>query len=137
MHRGMLLVLGALPLLLAADRPDLSGTWRLEGNEAETLVITQSQDEVSISNKAAAGTVVKCGMSGKACDGTIDGEKVSVSYWFNGPTLVEMATGGKRKDRVVKTRRSLSSDGQKMEVEVIPIAPVGKSEKLTYLKSQS
>ncbi|MBL8209848.1 MAG: hypothetical protein JNK87_04020 [Bryobacterales bacterium] len=136
MRRGMLLVLGVLPLLVAADRPDLSGTWRLEGNDAETLIIAQTDDQVAIASKSPAATEVKCGVSGKACDGTIGGEKVSVSYWFNGPMLVEMATGGKRKDRVVKTRRSLSSDGQKMEVEVIPIAPVGKSEKLTYVKAQ-
>jgi hypothetical protein len=44
-----------------------------------------------------------------------------VSYWFNGTTLVEMMLQGKDNEHVIKTRRTLSGDGKRMTVEVMPI----------------
>ncbi|MCC6537124.1 MAG: hypothetical protein IT162_06210 [Bryobacterales bacterium] len=135
MTRAILLALGAMPFLCAAERPDFTGNWRQEGGQGGTITITQSEEELSISSKAGAGTEVKCALRGQSCKAIVDGERVSVSYWFNGPMLVEMATGGKQKDRAVKTRRKLAEDGQTMEVEVMPIAPPGKAEKLTFVKT--
>jgi hypothetical protein len=45
--------------------------------------------------------------------------------WFNGPKLVELETSG---TQVVKRRFSITGNGDTMDLEAIPIAPVGKVE---------
>jgi hypothetical protein len=45
--------------------------------------------------------------------------------WFNGPKLVEIEARG---TEVVKRRFSVTGDGDRMDVETIPIVPAGKSE---------
>lgn len=122
---------------IAADKPDFSGTWRQEtpaGEPAPVLEIKQSDTEFRVSTAAGQpnASEVTCNMVGKQCQALIDGEKVAVSYWFNGPTLIEMAIEGKNNDRVTETRRTLSEDGRTMLVEVIPIVPAGDSRKVVF-----
>src|SRR5688572_3906997 len=122
--------------LLAADKPNLSGTWRLEGDSqlvegvlpAITIVHKESELHLSdASTKTNNNSVIDCNTVGKQCEATLDGQPVKASYWFNGPVLVEMLQFGKDNDRVVKTKRSLSDDGQKMTVDLIQVLPAGKS----------
>ena len=91
------------------------------------MTIEQSGDTLKIRSGAAdseARTEVACNTMGKECNGTVGGDAVTVSYWYNGPALVEMAIEGKNRDRVTETRRRLSDDGQKMIVEIIPMSPL-------------
>ena len=131
----------ALPLLAystlaAADKPNLSGTWRLEqGSQVvdgilPAITIVQKESELHVSDASAkpdSGSVIKCNTVGKQCEAKLGGDPIKVSYWFNGPVLVEMLSFGKDGDRVVKTRRSLSEDGKKMTVEMIQIVPAGRA----------
>jgi hypothetical protein len=130
----------------ASDKPNFSGTWRIDGDTqlAEgilpAITIVQNESELRISDatvKAAADNVITCNTVGKQCEARLSGQPVKVSYWYNGPTLVEMLYEGKDNDRVVKTRRSLSDDGQKMTVEIIKIVPPGKpSVKMVFVRDQ-
>jgi hypothetical protein len=128
-------------VLAAAEKPNFSGTWRMEPGNSESaplLKIEQNDSELKISSAAEKEkTELTCNTVGKECEGTMHGEHVRVSYWYNGPMLVQMVFEGKDNDRVTETRRRLSEDGQKMTVEVIPIVPAGKSaDKLVFVKDQ-
>jgi len=72
----------------------------------------------------------QCNTVGKECS-----EKHGkVSMWFNGPKLVVMETRG---SDVVKRRFEASADGGALEMEVIPIAPSGKTEKVALKRVTS
>ena len=119
------------------ERADLSGTWRLDaaGDRGKTFAIQQSGDEISIREFDAGGKVhseMKCGTKGVECPVKIGGDTAQVTYYFYGPTLVEHLWKGKN---VVKTRRTLSPDGEKMTVEVMSMSPPGPTEKFEYVKS--
>ena len=140
-------LLGVLLLsctILPADKPDLSGTWRVDGNpdlpDEMMPAITIVQDATNVRISDATGKTdsrVECNTIGKECNANIAGHPVRVSYWFNGPVLVETVYTGKDNDRVLKVRRSISEDGQKMTVEAIQIVPPGKSPlKLVYVREQ-
>jgi hypothetical protein len=131
---AMMLVPGRA--ILGADRPDLSGTWRME-DRADSPPVTIQQEGSNLNIKSAPGsgdlTEVNCNTMGKQCEGKLSGDDAKMSYWFNGPELVEMAI--ESKNRVTETRRRLSEDGNKMIVEVIPIAPGGRSrEKFVFVR---
>ena len=130
----------------AADKPNLSGTWRLERDSQviegvlPAITIVQKESELQVSDaseNASESVVINCNTKGKECEGKLGGHQVKISYWFNGPVLVEMISFGKDNDRVLKTRRSLSDDGQKMTVEIIQIVPPGKSPvKTVFVRDQ-
>src|ERR1044071_2563996 len=112
-----------------SDKPDFSGTWRLSDSAASDaensapLSISQDGDNIKVVQQnadAARKTEISCNTRGKDCQATVDGNKVKVAYWYNGPTLVEMCYEG---DHVTKTRRTLSPDGKTMTVEVLSIVP--------------
>jgi hypothetical protein len=140
--RLLLLTISAVAfhgVAVAAEKPDFSGSWRLDGAERQPAAITIQQSGTELNITSADGPESKievaCTTMGKQCDGRVAGEDVKVSYWFNGPALIEMAIKGK--DWVTETRRRLSEDGQKMFVEIIPIVPAGKSpEKLVFVREQ-
>jgi hypothetical protein len=128
-------------LLQAADKPNFTGTWRLEGGESQSsLTIKQSEGDIQVSagSEADSATQVNCNTMGRECEAQVGGEEVKVTYYYNGPMLVEMVYGGKNGDRVTKTRRTLSADGAKMLVEVVPMAPAGKAPtKFVYLRDSA
>jgi hypothetical protein len=137
---GLALVAVSCAAAIASEKPDFSGTWRAEGSDPTSdITIHQDENKVSISGPANVKdrTDISCNTMGKECEATIDGRDAKVSYWFNGPTLVETVIEGRDKDKVTKTRRTLSDDGRKLYVEVIPIMPAGKAAtKLVFVREQ-
>jgi hypothetical protein len=110
-------------------KPDLSGTWRSENGV--TVTIAGSPDSLHVTETSGGQTTDwTCGTEGKSCD-LPGGHKGTVSAWFNGPALVVMETRG---DDVVKKRLELSADKSKLQMEVMPIVPSGKSEKFELTK---
>jgi hypothetical protein len=106
-------------------KPDFSGTWKAESNNSVTSIIEQTEDSISIREIGAnkkANTDVRCGTRGAECNGRVDGDDVKAAFYYNGPSLVATVRRGKSVNRV---RRTLSDDGQKMSVEVIPLLPAG------------
>lgn len=126
---------------IAADHPDFSGSWKLNSTqskikdsklatECSKLTIEQKDTEISLSE--ADGQAIHCSTGGKDC-----AKKSSkVSFWFNGPKLVQMEYSGHSGDHVTKRRLSLSPDGKTLQMEVIPISPAGDTSLLAFDKAQ-
>jgi hypothetical protein len=66
---------------------------------------------------------------GKECEVKDAGRKVKVTLFFNGPKLVVLETRG---DEVVKKRFGAVETGDTLELEVIPVAPDGKTETVHF-----
>jgi hypothetical protein len=127
-------------ITLAAEKPDFTGTWRLDGSpdQSSIVVIEQNDGDIHIVSKSKEDpTEIKCDTLGKECEGSLSGEPVTVRYWYNGPMLVQMAFEGKNNKNVTETRRTLSEDGTRMTVEVVQVVPMGKSpQHFVFVKQQ-
>jgi hypothetical protein len=134
MGKTLAIVLACAFVLFADDngKPDLSGTWKAStDSRLRELTITPSGDALHVTESRNDGNSEwTCGTSGQQCD-LQGGRKGTVSAWYNGPTLVVMETRG---SNVSKERVQLSSDKSAMTVELIPVAPPGKTEKVELRK---
>jgi hypothetical protein len=124
----------------AQNKPTLTGEWQPESSGAQgpKLSIHLQTDRIELKDLAAADdrkTEIVCSTKGKECEAKIAGEPVRLSYYFNGPVLVEMAYYGKNNDRIVRTRRSLSEDGTKMNVEVMEVTTGKSPETQVFVRS--
>ncbi len=119
----------AVPLA-GQDRPNLSGTWQFDSSKSElhtvraagaTWVINEDDSSIQIT-ESEDGTSkkieLKCTTDGKQCK--ISGVKATASFWYNGPTLVEMESKG---DRVMRYKMKLSDDGKMLTVDTTSIVP--------------
>jgi hypothetical protein len=131
-----LIVCGALLLGLAlADDPSshaqLLGSWVLADNGASqapsTLTLSADNNNLRVAKSDAdhKSTTFECGTMGQECEVKDAGRNVKVSFWFNGPKLVELETHG---SDVVKRVYNLLPSGDSLEVQVTPVSPEGKSE---------
>jgi hypothetical protein len=144
-----LFLFGAAFATVAGDKPDLSGTWKLDQARTESgvtnknLVLLVEQKDQSIHIKETRGSNSKddvsdftCGVLGKECAMQDGPEKASVSVYYNGPVLVVLKTNGRKGDSVTKWELSLASAGDSLNVEVMHIDPAAKTEKLVFSKVQ-
>jgi len=116
-----------------AERAKLTGTWQAqgEGGAANAVWVLESQGDVfHITNSEGDKKIADyaCNL-GKECEVKDGGRKVRVTVYFNGPKLVVMETKG---DEVVKRRFGAAQQGDTLELEVIPVAPAGKTEMLHF-----
>jgi hypothetical protein len=142
------LCLSALLIMpaVAADHPNLSGTWQLDAAHSqiheskvktETLEIQQKEDAVQIADDAnIAGkdhkSEYQCLADGSMCKA----KDLSVMVYYNGPALVVMEMRHNN-EIVVKKRIKASDDGKTLSMDVIHVAPVGlKDETLTFVKQK-
>ena len=93
------------------------GIWTLEANDTGIRILKETNGQ-----KAAE---YECNTVGRECEVKEDGHNAKVSMWFNGPKLVQMMTRG---SEVFKRRFHVTSDANTLEMEIIPIAPAGKTE---------
>jgi len=127
----------------AQDRPNLSGTWKLDASKSQihaeksngaTWVISEGDNTIDITETAdGSGKKVEmqCTTDGKECK--VAGDKATASFWYNGPMLVEMETKG---EHVMRYRMKLSDDGKTLNVETTSIVPRGaEDEHLVFNKS--
>ncbi|MGA2879498.1 MAG: hypothetical protein ABSG13_11145 [Bryobacteraceae bacterium] len=123
--------LAVLSLPLAGqDRPNLSGTWQFDSSKSELhavkvtgaiWVINEDDSSIQITESedgADRKIQLKCTTDGKECK--ITGDKATASFWYNGPTLVEMESKG---DHVTRYRMKLSDDGKTLSVDTTSIVP--------------
>jgi hypothetical protein len=101
------------------------GTWTLEANDTGVRVLKESNGQ-----KVAE---YECNTMGRECEVKEDGHSAKVSMWFNGPKLVQMMTRG---SEVVKRRFHVTGDTNTLELEIIPIAPAGKTEVVRLIRCQ-
>jgi len=124
-----------LPVLAAddGDRNKLAGSWQESAAEpGKTWTLVETGDLMRITETVKGEKLVEfqCNTIGKECSA----KHGKVSMWFNGPKLVVMETRG---SDVVKRRFEASADGGALEMEVIPIAPSGKTEKVALKRVTS
>lgn len=140
----------AAPLSAATDeKPDMSGTWKLDPARSdiaqtskETVLLVEYKGE-DIHIRETRGSDAKqdvseftCDTMGTECAMLDGGGKAKVTVYYNGPALVILKTHGRKGTSVEKRLLSLSSTGDALTVEVTPIEPAGKAEKLVFSKAQ-
>lgn len=150
MRRYFLLFILALAAAVAADHPALGGMWVLDPShsdmdatkiKSETLSIDQQAEAVHISETVTAPngkestSDISCNTAGETCK-IKDHGHADVSFWYNGAMLVmsEIRNGN---DWIVKRRLKPSDDGHTLTIEVIHLAPVSKTETLTFTHGAS
>lgn len=116
-----------------SDRAKLLGAWDSQDEAAKRAAwIFEFRGDnlhVTYSEGGQVVTDFECNTKGRDCDAKIGGGRAKVSLWFNGPRLVELETKGQE---IVKHRFGITGQGEQMEMEVIPIAPGGKTETLHF-----
>lgn len=130
------------------DKPNLSGTWRLDqagtnpDRTSKDLVLSIEENGQSIHIKETRGPNLKddvssltCSTSGEECAMQDGGDKAKAFVYYNGPVLVVLKTHGRKGDSVEKRRLSLSPTGDSLVVEITHIEPQGKVEKLVLSKA--
>ena len=131
---GCLLSVVFTCLAAAPPRPNFSGRWQLEDDPNTVVEIEHKGNSIKVVLVSAAGspkTELNCAASGERCDAVSGGTEAKVSFWFAGPQqLVEMLLEGKNVDKVVKTTRTLSSDGKTFTAEIAFITPQKDPKKL-------
>ncbi len=109
----------------------LSGAWQVQNEAgkgpAPVWVLQEKGDAIHVSYSQGDQKLseFECNAMGRECKIKDSGRQATVSMWFSGPKLIELETKG---SEVVKRRFAVSDQGDTMELEVIPIVPVGRSE---------
>src|SRR3954453_19548273 len=131
------LILAALPLCFGQSSDDarakLWGSWKADGNasSSEAWELRDADGTLHMMRtESDRKNEVECNVMGRECKiKLLDGKPATVSFYFNGPKLVEWEKAG---DKVVR-RRFTAVDGDTLEVETTSIVPSGKPE-TTHLK---
>ena len=145
-----ILVAGLVPLRAdSLARPDLSGTWRLEPSKSQihsrippglTLAIEQDADAIHLVRQFGDKQKpddLRCATNGKDCKVKEEGHAATVSFYYNGPALVEIDSEGQNHDSVTKKRMEVSPDGSTLTVDVIHVMPEGRPPEKLVLTKQS
>jgi len=98
-----------------------AGSWTFESKGADVMHVIYSVGDQKI-------VEFECGTTGQECKVKDSGKSAKVSMWFSGPSLVELETRG---EEVVKRKFGVGDRGS-LEVEVVPIQPDGKTEKIEF-----
>ncbi len=123
------------PAILAqsADKPDVAGNWQIAASRDDSVTLSiAAKDNDSlhyVESHNGATLEFDCTTDGAECAMTDGGHKAKVSVWYNGDSLVVMETKG---SNVLKRR--LTVTGSTLQMEVIPIVPQGKTDKLVFTK---
>ncbi len=148
MHLGVTastcLVLSLFAIPAAAqdeEKPNLSGTWQFDASKSDvrpgkissaTWVIEAGENSIHITqteNGKSKKLESQCTTDGKECK--FPGDR-RVSFWYNGPVLVEMET---KSERAVRYRLKISEDGKTLTVEVTYLVPqIDKIDTLVFQK---
>lgn len=98
-----------------------AGIWTFENKNGDVIHITYAVGDQKM-------VELQCDTSGKDCKTKDVGKSAKVSMWYSGKNLVSLETRG---DEIVKRRFGVG-DGDSLEVEIIPIQPDGKPEKVEF-----
>jgi|SRR5664279_5050254 len=117
-----------------ADRANIAGIWELQTGGAkdpgeragESWILETKEDAVHITRIDDGHKLAEfeCNTLGRECEVKDSGHSAKVTFWFNGPKLVQLETRG---SRTVKRRFSTVDQGNAMDVEEIPMSPEGKT----------
>jgi len=116
-------------LALAAQTPDLSGTWVADSNGSEKWVLDQKPDKMHIQEMSGGKveTEFTCPLDGQECSAKGHHEKIMM--YFNGTKLVEIREHG---NGSTKQRLAVSPDGKTLTVETVPLSSDQKAETVQF-----
>jgi hypothetical protein len=141
----MRFLLICIPLL--ANDATLTGKWRLDASTSQLhshpptdllWTIDLKEDGIHFSETSAdknGAWEVTCGTRGADCKVKDATKPITVSFWYNGPALVELETEGKN-EAVTKRKMILSADGSTLTVEVTHLVPDGRAPEKLVMKKQ-
>lgn len=132
---------GCIALLLpfgaavGQEAPNFSGTWDARSDSSSKLVLDQKTDAIHVKEIKGTETTADytCNTLGKDCEVKTEGHPAKVSFWFNGPKLVQFETHG---SNVIRRRFEIAEGGKALNVEVSHISPEGKDEKLVFAREK-
>ncbi len=124
---GALILFGGMTL--AAQTPDLSGTWVADSNGSEKWVLDQKPDKMHIQEMSGGKveTEFTCPLDGQECSSKSHHEKIMI--YFNGSKLVEIREHG---NASTKQRLAVSPDGKTLTVETVPLSSDQKAETVEF-----
>jgi len=126
------LILAALPLCFGQSsdeaRAKLWGNWKADGNasSSETWELRDADGTLHmVKTGSDRKDELECNVVGRECKiKSADGKPATVSFYFNGPKLVQWEKAG---DKVVR-RRFTALDADTLEIETTSMVPSGKPE---------
>jgi hypothetical protein len=131
-----LLLAAALAHTLAAQTPNVSGTWLADSNGSLKLIFDQKDDRLRV--QELEGDKVKadftCALNGKECSIKEDGRSEKVMLYFNGAKLVEIRERG---SDTVKERFTISDDGKTLTEETVPLTSNQRAETLSFRRQSA
>jgi hypothetical protein len=115
-----------------SDRAKLLGSWQAQdvsGKEATVWVLEMKGTALHISESLGGMKIseFECIPKGVECEGTVAGNKATVSMYYDGPALVQLETKG---SDVTRRRFTVTGQPDMMDFEVRPIVGAGKAETL-------
>ena len=127
---GVVLIV-ASAFTLAAQTPDVSGTWLSDSNANQKWVLDQKDGKVHQQELKEGGVEADftCSLSGEECKAKEDGHSEKIMMYFNGTKLVEIC---ERENGSIKKWLIVSPDGKTLTVETVPLSTSQKSEKISF-----
>jgi len=116
---------------LAAQTPDVSGTWRLDSNTSLQWILSQERGNMHV-RELSGGKVeadFTCSLNGTECKVKENGRSEKLIMYFNGAKLVEIRERGAN---AIEQRLTVSADGKTLTVETVPLAPYQKPETQSF-----
>lgn len=120
---------GALPL--AAQTPDLSGTWVANSHASQKWILEQKDGKIHIQelDNDRVEANFTCSLDGQECAAKEEGRSEKIMMYFNGTKLVKICERG---NDTVKQRLEVSTDGKTLNVETVPLSSAQKAETISF-----
>jgi len=126
-----ILLAAALPYVVAAQGPNISGTWISESDAASKLVISQRPEAIHVEEINAGKTEsdFTCALGGSACEVKENRRSEKIMMYFNGGKLVEIRERG---GVAFKEWLTVSADGGTLTVESVPLSSSQRKTKILF-----
>jgi hypothetical protein len=123
----VVLLLGLVPASVAAQTPDVSGTWKSDTHAGLKWLLNQKNGKLHIRelNGDRVEADFTCPLDGTECPAKVRGHAEKFTVYFDGPVLVEIRQRG---EATIKQRLAVSADGKTLTVETESITSGGKPE---------
>jgi len=132
----LFLLLVTMSGTLAAQTPDVSGTWQSNSDVSLKWILDQKSGTIHV--QELVGDKVEadftCPLTGQECDAKEGGHSEKVMMYFNGDKLVEICERG---NSSVKKRLILSADGKTLTVNTVPLSSDQKAETISFRRQST
>jgi hypothetical protein len=132
----LLLLFVAMSGTLAAQTPDVSGTWLSNSDASLKWILDQKSGTIHV--QELVGDKVEadftCPLTGQECAAKESGRAEKVMMYFNGNKLVQICEHG---NSSVKKRLVISPDGKTLTVNTVPLSSDQKAETISFRRQST